>query len=319
MHRWAKQQLVPWKGHGVKKLVDIAGVVAERESAFAFSITDNKVHCDYKHTHLIFAQRAQMYHIFFNEIACRFNLPNTIFALDVGDEAKDSNNHPLFSFQRRKGFKVILLPDVDFLASNFYNDAQSWGLPDKVIYSRKSATACFVGSTTGAGLITRSLLDAGNVPRVEAARFFRSQPTVDFRLPNIVQCDPEAEGMLRAEGFGTNPCTWQDQLASKFLISIDGNGATCSRVFVSLASNSVLLKYVSDCEMFYFEGLEAGRHFIPIERHEDVLRAIGEEEVAPGEHAAIAKRSQEFAARHLSRGALEYYTADLLWTYAEAA
>ena len=318
MHPWAEKQVKPWTGHGVRSRDGLLPALG-RETCFLFEVRNNVVHCDYKLTHLVYAQRAQKFHFFFNSIVSRYCIPDISFALDVGDEAADCPECPLFTFQRQKNSVNILFPDNDFVWYDCYSDRTLWGIPDTVTFGEKSASAVFVGSTTGAGHITAPMLASGAVPRVEAARFFRGSKNVDFRLSNIVQCDNEAASILAAEGFGGKQVGWQEQLTHKFLISIDGNGATCSRVYISLLSNSALVKYDSDCEMFYFDGLVAGTHYLPVMRHPDVVEIVETEAETPGSYLDIAEAGKDFATRYLSRGALESYTAELLWAYADAA
>jgi hypothetical protein len=139
-----------------------------------------------------------------------------------------------------------------------------------------------------------------------------------FRLPGIVQYDSEeTRALLQALPYcGGKPASWEAQRAYKCVISMDGNGATCSRVATSLLSNCVLLKYASPHMLYYFDGLAPWTHFIPIERHDDVLSAVALERHAPGILAPIAAAGRDFAETYLSRDRVIFYTAAVLTLYA---
>jgi len=95
--------------------------------------------------------------------------------------------------------------------------------------------------------------------------------------------------------FSTSQFSWGASLRFKYLLSFDGNGAACSRVFKILHSNSILLKmeqkppFSEKSDLFYFTGLEAWKHFVPVteenlaervawlEAHQDVARNISSE------------------------------------------
>jgi hypothetical protein len=67
-----------------------------------------------------------------------------------------------------------------------------------VPFAEKSATAIFVGSTTGhRGPITVDAVRKLAFPRLRSAVFFKDNPLVDFRLARILQSTPEAEQVLR--------------------------------------------------------------------------------------------------------------------------
>jgi hypothetical protein len=164
------------------------------------------------------------------------------------------------------------------------------------------------------------VLRDGAIPRVRAALHFRGDPNVSFLLPNVVQTDsPKVAELLRTMniGVGQPPIPWAKQLESKFILSMDGNGATCSRLAVALASNSVLVKYDSDNLLYYFQGLRPWQHFIPVSRHEQVTEVVEREREYPGLFAKISEAGRRFHSAFLVREAAKYYTARLLTLYSE--
>ena len=260
--------------------------------------------------------RAEAYLRFFGDVA-RLLPPGftTTICAGVGDKVL-VKAAPIFSFQNHPDDRFVLMPDIDFLTDNFHEGA---GLRDVTPYGAKVPRAVFAGSTTG-GRITAEIARRYETPRLRAAQFFQDRIDVDFRLPHVTQCaDEEAQAIVESYPFCQRPrLSWQDQFQSRFLISMDGNGATCSRIAVALASNSVLLKYTSDEVLYYFAGLVPYVHYIPISKDEDVLAVVAAERAEPGRYAAIPQAARSFAATYLTRARVVEYTARLVMAYAAA-
>jgi hypothetical protein len=234
----------------------------------------------------------------------------------VGDALDADYGVPVFCFQKARSDTSILLPDIDFLLSDYHLEPST---TDELGYDEKSPTAVFAGSTTG-GTVTPEVAREYAMPRLRAAKFFSDSAIVDFRLPGIKQCSSaEAEAILRTNGFCQRPdLTWQQQFQHRFIISMDGNGATCSRVAIALRSNSVLMKYQSDRVLFYFGGLQPWLHYVPVNNDRHVERIIALETLMPGPFRHIAANSRAFAETFLSEDAIHRYTADLLTLYGRA-
>jgi hypothetical protein len=223
---------------------------------------------------------------------------------------------PLFCFQKEHGARSLLMPDIDFMLSNFY---EGESFIDTNRYMQKSATAVFAGATTG-GRIDVEVARNKSTPRLRAAAYFDGNPRVDFRLPGITQvASPEAQTMLEALPFCQKPrLPWQQQFRSRFVISIDGNGATCSRVAVALHSNSVLLKYDSNHVLYYFGGLQPWLHYVPVASDSDIEKILDLESRDPAFFEQIAAAGRRFARTYLNRPATQRYTAALLQLYSAA-
>ena len=225
---------------------------------------------------------------------------------------------PIFAFQKPIGSRSLLLPDVDILTSNYFiNEDNKYD--DTICFDDKLTKAIFVGSTTGDIHLTKQNIINLKNHRLRSAVYFKNNPYVVFHLPNIVQVnDPEAVALIEGLGVKGRYWSWAEQLGYKFLISMDGNGATCSRVVLALLSNSVLLKYVSQHLLYYFRGMTPWEHYIPIERDIDVNFLIAEYDQNSVMFNRIVRQSQEFAHRYLSRLNVLRYTATLGSLYLEA-
>jgi hypothetical protein len=318
---WALREIAPWRFHPLRH--------ADAESAFdelnerlswvsIFHIANGQVTIKPKPPHVvpqgILPDRTVRYRQFFQSVI-PFLPPGftTTFCMAMGDAVSAPFNVPVFAFQKKMGWNVILLPDVDFLNQDFYAASQQ---QDRLAYRDKQQRAVFAGSTTG-GFITPQVARDLSIPRLRAAAFFAGSATVDFRLPSVIQCSsPEAEAILRAQPFCHKPgLDWQEQFRSRMIISMDGNGATCSRVAIALHSHCVLLKYHSDHVLHYFGGLQPWVHYVPVTQDSDVDQVIAMEAHDPDMFAQIAANSRKFAQSFLTADALRRYTAMLLRRY----
>jgi len=321
---WCNEQLGAWAGQGW----DVAAAALEQRRynedtpfLFAFRVRGGQVGFDDKGPSATAAasaalDRAGLYRSFLQSVVDLCGpLPDMLLHLDVGDHPCEGVKGPIFSFQKMVGSKNILLPDVDFF---YWSDYTAPQLQDGHDYFTKLTAAIFVGSTTGRQIVTEAAIDAGAVPRIKSALFFVDKPEVDFRLPRLVHLDGDAtDQRLRAMGLGVGEASWAEQLRYRFLISMDGNGAACSRVFIALRSNSVLLKYASDSQLFYFNSLQPWVHYIPIANDAEILDVVEQERLQPGKFSAIAQAGHAFATTLLHPEALRAYTHRLLSKYAE--
>lgn len=325
MDFWVDREFAPWEGFELpvgSLQAELARIASEHIGVFYFTIQNNIVSFDGKSKYnfietggrhaeaLLF--RAELYRQFLQDVILLFGITGKCnFAIDIDDLSSEIFEAPVFRFQKVRGKREILLPDIDFLQRDFYVNEQ-----DEVAYNIKQHQAIFVGSTTGDPYITRSHVENLTNRRLRSATYFRGSESVKFHLPNIVQCDtPETEQLIEALNVGGKLIPWEEQLRSRYLLSADGNGATCSRVVLSLLSNSVLMKYHSEHQLYYFDGLVPWRDYIPIYEDQDVEVHISRSLNNLVAHGAIAARSRDFARRHLSRIEVMRYTAKLIQRY----
>ena len=318
---WALRELANWRLHQV----DISRV-AERwlfynttnPNFFLFRIEGQTANIVPKacptapHPHTV--ERAEKYREFLQSVS-EF-LPRdycTMLAIGVADKVGFIPDVPVFCFQKSNEENTILLPDIEFLLTSFYEKP---AFEDTIAYADKVHGAVFVGGTSG-GMITPEIARNFGLPRLRAAQFFQDHPKIEFILPRIVQCvSDEAREILEKMPFCQHDTKrWKDQLTRRFIISMDGNGAACSRVAVALKSNSVLLKYSSSDILYYFHGLSPWLHYIPIEKDEDVDSVINEDFWPPNALEKVAEASQKFAEMYLTKKAIFAYTAELLILY----
>jgi hypothetical protein len=260
----------------------------------------------------MFGKRVNHYRTLLTEVArLHPSSDRSLLAMDLRDIPMACEEWPIFGFQRRKTSLNLLLPDVDFFHHGWYSTDS-----DRLRYDEKSITACFVGSSTGASLDAEAVRQHAS-PRLHLASCFLNDDRVLFRIAHAAHCDSEqTRRLLMAQPYFSEPIGWGEQLTHRFLLSVDGNGATCSRVVKSLRSHGVLVKFRSDHELYYFPLLQAGRHYLDIERPEQVGRILDAELQEPGHYRAVATAGQAFAARYLTAPGVVHYTQLMLQRYA---
>lgn len=235
------------------------------------------------------------------------------------EDMTDDRDIPIFSFHKRVGqLGVIVVPDFEIFEQNYYHRRQ---FIDPLTFLEKINMAIFVGSTTGTNQRetrgcqnTRENIDNDPSVRVSAAKHFSNSDQVIFRLPNIVQCDNgETEAYLRSFDFcKPRYIGWQEQFAYKYIISVDGNGPTLSRVAIALLSNSLLLKYRSDWISYYHRALQEGVNYIEIKEHSDIEKVVSEFEHNHVLYNRIAENSASLFSSLLTRSNVERYYAAVL-------
>lgn len=320
---WALRETAPWRAAAIPR-DRLAAQMARFENnllpAFIFRIAAGHVDVTDKSNHSDPAavarlqKRAELYRTLFQDAIGPWcpDLETTLCAF-VGDRLGNPRPFPMFAFQKEESADLPLLPDIDFLFNNFYHGGY---FDDSLDYAEKPICASFIGSMTGA-IVTQKTIDLLALPRFAAANYFLEHPDVDFKLVPKGDFDSPASAAAAANLPFSTPQTrnWTEQRQNRFLISIDGNGATCSRVAIALRSNSVLLKYASNHVLYYFDGLRPWVHTIPIERHADIETVIRQERATPGLFAGIAEQSKQFAHTYLTRDNVLFYVAALLALY----
>ena len=319
IHAWAMSEIMPWRMRcRARDVVADADVqLSAARNMFKFTVREGGISVEPKSSQpadVAADRRCRTYLGFFREVLRAYpSIPDTMFVLCVGDMAPPGLDTPLFQFQKPAGSSSILLPDIEFIELEYYHQP---ALADNVPYADKAHSAIFVGGTSGQ-LNTVETVRHPVAQRLRAAKYFRGHANVRFLLTSLSQCEnTEAEQALRDLGFGGPRIPWPEQFSHKFIISVDGNGATCSRVVIALKSNSVLLKYDSSHHLYYFRGLIPWRHYVPIRVDGDIEDIVQIERECPNAFASIAEEGRYFAETYLVRPRVLQYAAEVLTGYA---
>lgn len=329
MASWVREQVAPWVGRhlNLEELQRRYRELNEKHlDFFVYEISSGQVRLLPKTAlqpplkpgspELSFASRAILYQLFFQDVVARqANNINCIFGMSMHDKSPHSfDGLPQFAYQKRLGSDHLLVPDVDFLSNAFYQKESI----DPIPYNNKENQAVFVGSTTGSNHTAESV-KALRDERLRLAVYFRNMDGVSFTLPVVTQFKDEAAKLaIESLNVGGSNLSWAEQLGSRFLICVDGNGASCSRVYRALRSNSVPVKFESSNVLHYFSGLMPHREYIPVHQPSQVLDVLRTEKAQPGYYESISQNGQRFANVYLTREALTTYTGMLLIEYSAA-
>lgn len=233
-------------------------------------------------------------------------------AMETHDIALYGDEAPVFCHQKLASARKMLLPDVDFFHHEWY--AADFAEPP---WSEKRPVACFAGSSTGGDVLSRRDVEEARSQRLRWALSALGRPQVEVHICDAVQCDGEDTAeLLRSQPYFRPRMTWEEQLACRYLISVDGNGATCSRIVNALRSGSVLFKSDSVNRLYYFDGLRPYEHYVPVNDLNEVERAVEDLEAGRLSHEAITRAANRFFKEHLTRPAVQAYTRRLLERYA---
>lgn len=317
----AVQQISGWFGTKLNKNIILGKFLNFNdayERYFLISIRDGSVSIAQKPAHLAnFAllSRALRYKELIELVLKTFSLDIDLCILyDAEDWNEEDNELPVFTFQKKSGTNKILFPDIDFLMTDYYRPEF---IPnDTTSFRQKSCSAIFVGSTTG-GQITKKVVENLFLPRIRSYVYFKNNKFVNFTLPKLVQYDnDETKKLLISMGMGDGRIIkMEEQYNNKFMISMDGNGAACSRLIAGLRSNCTVLKYDSQYELYYFNILRPWVHYIPIKNDEDVLNIVQLENENPGMFEYISRYGRNFYERYLNKENIIRYVYFLLNVY----
>jgi len=157
---------------------------------------------------------------------------------------------------------VILIPDPDALLgySNLFREV------DKAIYdtpwSNKIAKVFWRGSATGAGPENNDLSGTARLRFMNyASKLYFTDVGLTFYTQ---QLNPNFKKLLSSVYSIKPRVTVTEAIKYKYLIDIDGNSCSYSRMAWILYSNSLLMKHASIYKQWYYDQMQPYVHYIPI-------------------------------------------------------
>jgi len=316
---WVNQQLIGWESGKIsqeKYNVFTKDITAKYGYIYSFDIQNGEVRFDPRpHINDGCERRFNLYLEYLKRIALKSDFRGSIrIPICVGDcPPEQPLEYPIFSFDKTEGSEKILIPDTDYLVTNCYKSILS---NDPQNFSEKFNRAIFAGSTTGGGGLSLQKIINKKVPRIKSAEYFKDSELVLFKITNICQTeDQQIIDYISNLGILIDRVSWESQINYKFLISVDGNGATWSRIVNALCSNSVLLKYDSPRTQFYYDSLVPWLHYIPISSDQEIEKIVQSEIDYPGKYEYIAEASSKFATSYLNKEVIDCYVIELLKSF----
>ncbi|WP_238183998.1 glycosyl transferase family 90, partial [Methylobacterium trifolii] len=284
---------------------------------FIFSFSKGDVHISPKrnpHTSVaagsLEAVRLPLYVNFLKNVILQVpHLPEFSIALCIGDMVAFDSRFPVFCFQKNVRSNLMLIPDPDFLQYNFYQEK-----PEDEKFEDKLDQVIFCGSSTGGIMTDRDIIN-DNTDRLYLCNEFIGNKDIKVRIGAAVQCLSEDGAELLRKKPYFERILWDEQIKCRYILSIDGNGATCSRIVLTLRSQSLLLKYRSEQQLYYFRGLRPFEHFVPIDNAEDLKLQYSRLKNGEIETKKMIRNANNFYDDYLGKSSVEYYTACLLESF----
>jgi len=254
---------------------------------------------------------------------CKKNLlKDCFFVVNYGDSITKCAPLPILCFAKNKMAKHgICIPDFEALYG--YNNLREEIKKGISLYpfEKKIDKAFWRGSTTGGQFRVANWM---NYPRSQLVLVSKSQPDlVDAKFTAIVQTSEEdlknLEKIFREQDHLSKPTSVIDHFAYKYLIDIDGNSCTYSRLFWILSSNSVCLKQESDEEQWYYTGIKPNVHYLSFKKDSsDLLEKISDAKNNEIKVRKIIDAANEFANENLCQEMCFAYLYWAITRYAEA-
>lgn len=197
----------------------------------------------------------------------RYSIPEGHYLLALHDAAPHRYAVPVLAFASDQELlqtnDVVLMPDP--FALKGYN-AQFMAISTKAAkypWHKKIAKVFFRGSAYGAGPENN---DINGFPRL---RFMNMAANLDIADVGFTSYTAQLNSQFRAKLAELHPLKSQissaESQAYKYLIDIDGNTCSFSRMAWILYSNSVLFKHHSNQVQWYYAQLKPYVHYVPVD------------------------------------------------------
>lgn len=233
-------------------------------------------------------------------VARAVRLPSLELLATFGDRLdRDMEHAPVLSACRREGVTgQLLVPDFEFLRGHGALEREIDSATLRYPWEAKLKLAFWRGVTTGGRFETDEFRAA---PRARLVLGSLAQPElVDARFTALKQ-GAERNPQLRDPRYLGAPVSPAESLRFRYLIDVDGNSSSWSRMVWLLRSNSAVLKQRSPFMQWYYPWLVPGRHYVPLEPDlsdlAGVVRSLRERDA---EALAVATEGRAFALEHLS-------------------
>ena len=238
-------------------------------------------------------------------------LPDLDVLVDVGDRLDLGVEHaPVLVYCRRgEARSQITIPDFEALRGHESLERAIDRASRENPWEAKLPIAFWRGAPTG-GRYDRP--EWRQIPRARLVALSLARPDlIDARFTSRshgADQNPELDAGAFAERVPP-----ERSLGCRFLVDVDGNASSWSRVVWTLRSNSLLLKQSSSYVQWFYPWLEAGKHYLELAPDLSDLEAkiewAREHDV---ESRAIAEAGSRFARERLGRTATVAYLALVL-------
>ncbi|HEY3500003.1 MAG TPA: glycosyl transferase family 90 [Polyangiaceae bacterium] len=238
--------------------------------------------------------------------------PDLDVLVDVGDRLDLAVEHaPVLVYCRRREARgQVLVPDFEALRGHESLERAIDRASRENPWERKRPLAFWRGAPTGGRYDQPAWRE---IPRARLVELSLRRPDlVDARFTSRTHGADRNEELAKRGAFAESVSPEQS-LGFRYLIDVDGNASSWSRVVWTLRSNSLLLKQASPYVQWFYPWLEAGRHFVEIASDMSDLEAkLAWAREHDGEARAVADAGSTFAKDRLGRAPTVAYLALVL-------
>lgn len=267
-------------------------------------------------------QRLQIFERVFPELMAGRDLPDTEFLITGHDNIINQLDLevPIFTFAKEHfDTRGICIPDHEALGgySNLWSDVVE--ASEEFTWDKKIDMAFWRGATTGCEGPYYPF-NCLNFPRSKLVRASIRKPDyLDARFNFYILAAGEAPRPILLKHCPlAESVSAGDSLKYKYLINIDGNTCSFSRMFWVMLSNSVLLKQESDHIQWYYRAVKPWIHYIPFAYDcKDIYDAIDWARSHDDEARAMSQRSSELVGEIFSQDAVADYLERVINAYTE--
>ncbi len=256
-------------------------------------------------------------------LAREVKLPDVRFIISiqdgyVGEVHNTSLVAPLFCFAKKKTEQTgVLFPDFENIVGFYPWRQTTIDASQKHLWESKLNKAIWRGGLCGED----EYVENGcyeSFPRMKAVR-------LSIERPDLIDARFTQSGAGLYKNFEENESLYlsskipiSEQIKYKYQILVDGVTCAYSRTFWQLLSNCLVLKQESENCQWYYPGLKANVHYIPLKEDiSDLAEKIQWAKSHDAECKRIAAAGTRFANEWLGREECLFYVYHLLIKYAK--
>ena len=303
-----------------------------------FQIIDQQVYADsYKKDHHLFLILKK----YFEELVKQYKINNVDFIVYVSDLIPAINNDKVITIPAFVMYKnldsiyeqnKLLLPDAFFVTDNWKklihkieqaSDQYPWKIKENKIFWRGSSTGC--AKNDPYNMRSYNIKNFDQLPRLSLVMLSKLYPDlIDAKLAYYQQFSKDKDGdnlkkiLNMLFGKGPKNANEEEHLKYKYLISVDGNAATGTRVPWIMLSNSVLMKQNSNNIEWFYSALKPYTNYIPInERLTNLFEQIEWMKNHDQELQQISFNAHNFVKNNLMPEAIDAHMVIILNEYSK--
>lgn len=198
-------------------------------------------------------------------VSLRYKVMPGRYLFVLHDGAHHTYECPVLAFATKTEFipqdKIVLIPDPNALKGYFKLFMDLGRNAPRYPWQNKIAKIFWRGSTTGIGPENN---DLNGCARFRFMNYAVNAPYVDAGFTRYEQMNSEFQDRFSAIHKIKATVSPIKSLAYKYLLDIDGNTCSFSRMAWILRSNSLLMKHRSNLVQWYYPRLHPYVHYLPI-------------------------------------------------------